>query len=118
MTIARDSPDRSVWTGRPDKSAWIGQPGQDREEGYLGYDSKVRTGELWTRVLKQESWDRTAGTGQQGDRIAGTGQLGQDRLYRTFGTEQKGRGQWKAKIGGKRKWSDNTARTGKRGLHA
>jgi hypothetical protein len=32
MTIARDSPDRSVWTGRPDKSAWIGQPGQDREE--------------------------------------------------------------------------------------
>jgi hypothetical protein len=51
-------PDRSVRTGRPDRSAWTDQSGQEKE------DLTVGTGELGTRAIELNGWDRTSRTGQ------------------------------------------------------
>jgi hypothetical protein len=44
-------------------------PGNDNKDWTLG------TGELWTRVMEQDSWDRKGGT-EQADRTDRTGQIG------------------------------------------
>ncbi len=91
-----------VGQGRYDRATGMGQPWQDSAGGTagkgllrqdsrdmsLGYESNTRTaasGELWTRLLGQYSWHRTAGIGLPGcdiqNRTAGTGQPG--RTVRT-----------------------------------
>ncbi len=50
--------------------------------------------DVWAEKLEQDSWDRTAGTGQPGwdgkDRTAGIEQLGRDSQDKMAGTGQPG----------------------------
>jgi hypothetical protein len=72
-----------------------GEPGKDREDRQ-GHDRNDRTkasGEQWKRLLEEDSWHRTAGTGQlrkeSVDRKVGPGKPVQDSRDMTAGEDSR-----------------------------
>jgi hypothetical protein len=66
---------KTTKTGEPGQVSLTGQPGKvsmgRRKRTSQDMTATPRTaakGEPWTRLLRQDNWHRTAGTGQQGTR--------------------------------------------------
>jgi hypothetical protein len=94
MTIGKNSPHRSVWTGRPDRTERTGRPAHDSMDRTVG-TVELGTKRAGTGQQEEGSW----GTQDGRDSAAGTGKLGQDSQDRTAGEDS---------------W-DSTARVGNRG---